>query len=393
MLSELADLPTYAPDLFADDALRQPFEHYRALRALGPVVRLRDPDVYVLSRYDDVRDALQAHDALRSGNGVGFSDGFNKPGAPNIIMSDGDQHRRLRAEVVRPILPAQLKQHRPFLRKLIGERIKSLVDRGSFDAMAEIAQFLPTVAISELVGLPEEGRASMLEWAAAVFNAVGPWREGSERDFAVAAGARTYLSQVQWSSMREGGWARTLHDAVTAGKLSEPEARGAMSAYVLPSLDTTILAKGHLLYALARDPESWQRLRHDPSLIGPAVLESVRHSSVIRWFSRRAEVDYRVQDHVIPAGARVMIIYASANRDERKFPDPDVFDLSRDARSHLAWGTGPHMCVGMHLAKMEMEVMLEAMIEHCAAIEAGSPEVAANRGLYGFGRLPFQLRS
>ena len=393
MPAECAELPTYAPDIFGDDALREPYGHYRALRALGPIVRIRDPDVYVLSRYDDVRDALQAHDVLRSGSGVGFSDGFNTPGAPNIIMSDGDLHRRLRAEVVRPILPAQLKQHRSFLRTLIGERIKSLVDRGPFDAMAEIAQFLPMVAISELVGLPEEGRASMLEWAAAVFNAVGPWREGSERDFKVAAGARGYLAQVEWASMREGSWARTLHDAVAAGKLSEAEARGAMSAYVLPSLDTTILAKGHLLHALARDPVSWEKLRRDPSLIGPAVLESVRHSSVIRWFSRLAEADYRVQGQVIPAGSRVMIIYASANRDERKFPDPDAFDLTRDARSHLAWGSGPHMCVGMHLAKMEMEVMLEAMLETCATIEAGVPEILPNRGLYGFGSLPFQLRS
>ena len=393
MSTSVSSIPVYDTDLFSAAVLSEPFEHYRAMRDLGPLVRLRDPDVYVLSRFDNVRDALQAPDALASGGGVGFNDLINKPGAPNIIMSDGGEHRRLRAEVVRPILPAPLKQHRAVLKALIGERIASLVDRGSFDAMTEIAPFLPLEAISKLVGLPEDGRASMLEWAAAVFNAIGPWREGSEGDFKIAAGARAYIANVEWTSMREGGWARNLYNAVTAGKLSEPEARGAMSAYILPSLDTTILAMGHLLYLLGRDPEAWSRLKADPSLIESTVLESVRHSSVIRWFSRVARTDYPVGDDVIPAGARVMVIYASANRDERHFPDPDRFDIGRDARTHLAWGSGPHMCVGMHLAKMEMEVMLEALIEHCETLEVDAPEPLGNRGLYGFKSLAIELRS
>jgi len=116
-------------------------------------------------------------------------------------------------------------------------------------------------------------------------------------------------------------------------------------------------------------------------------------TSVIRWFSRVARGDYRVGDQVIPDGARVMLLYGSANRDERQYPDPDAFDVTRDARSHLAWGSGPHMCAGMHLARIEMEVMLEALVECCAALDAAEPEVHANRGLYGFAKLPFELRS
>ena len=388
-----ADIPVYDVDLFTPEALRAPFGHYQALRDLGPVVRLRDPDVYVLSRFEDVRNALQAADALICGEGVGFSDVFNNPGAPNLLRSDGDQHRRLRAEVIRPLLPAQLKQHRPFLKQLIEERVKSLVDRDPFNAMTEIAQFLPTRAISALVGLPEEGRASMLDWAAAVFNSVGPVREGSERDFEVLGGWRTYLANLEWTSIREGSWARALQNAIGTGKLSEAEARGAVSAYVLPSLDTTILAKGHLLHALARDPEQWALLKNDRSLVPAAVIESVRHSSVVRWFARLARTEYRVGDDVVPKGGRIMIIYASANRDERFFKDPARFDIRRDARAQLAWGSGPHLCGGLHLAKMEMEVMLEALLEHCEVLEAGEPELIANRGLYGFSNLPLALRA
>ena len=389
----MSEIPVYPHDLFAPEALREPFGHYRALRDIGPVARLDDPDVYVLARFTEVRDALRAHDVLASGDGVGFNHIVNTPGGPNIIQSDGELHDRLKAEVMRPLRPGQLRQYREGLKAMIGARIRDLVDAGPFEAIAEVAQLLPTQAISQLVGLPEEGRAAMLDWAAATFNALGPVRPGFDVDFALLKQARAYQFSLGRDNVREGSWARTLFDAAEAGRLTEAEARGALSAYVLPSLDTTILAKGHLLHNLARNPDGWRKVKENPALIPGAVLEGVRHSSVIRWFSRMARADYPVGGHVIPAGGRVMVIYAAANRDERQFADPDRFDVTRNARSHLSWGQGAHMCAGMHLAQLEMEVMLEALVEHCGALESGVPEVHANRGLYGFTRLPFELRS
>ena len=389
----MSGIPGYPHDLFAPEALREPFGHYRALRDLGPVVRLDDPDVYVLARFEDVRNALRAADVLASGDGVGFNHIVNTPGMPNIIQSDGDLHDRLKAEVMRPLRPGQLRQYRDGLKTMIGERIRELVDAGPFEAIEKVAQLLPTQAISQLVGLPEEGRAAMLDWAAATFNAVGPIRPGFDADFALLKQARAYQLSLDRDNVRDGSWAKTLFDAAEAGRLTEAEARGALSAYVLPSLDTTILAKGHLLHNLARNPDQWRKLKQNPALIPGAVLEGVRHSSVIRWFSRVARADYPMGGHTVPAGARVMVIYAAANRDERQFADPDRFDVTRNARPHLSWGQGPHMCAGMHLAQLEMEVMLEALVEHCGTLEGGAPEIHANRGLYGFTRLPFELRS
>ena len=165
----------------------------------------------------------------------------------------------------------------------------------------------------------------------------------------------------------------------------------AISAYVIPSLDTTILAKGHLLNNLATHPDQWTLLRERPALIPAAVLEGVRHSSVLRWFSRVAVQDYAVGDDVLPQGARVMLLYGAANRDERHYPDPDRFDVTRDARDHLAWGTGPHMCAGMHLARIEMEVLLEALVEAEVSLTAGMPVRGTNAGLFGFTELPLRL--
>ena len=355
MQATLAETPVFETDLFLPETLRAPYGHYRALRDMGPLARLRDPDIYVLARFDGVHDALRASDTLVSGQGVGFSPAFNTWRGPNLLSSDGDMHQRMKTEVLRPLLPGQLRRQRPTLKAMISDRIRALVGTGEFDAMAAIARLLPTMAISVLVGLEEAGRARMLDWAAATFNALGPPRPEFAADAALLNEARDYIAVQERDTVKPGSWAQALFDARDAGRLSEAEAKGALSAYIIPSLDTTILSKGNLLFDLATNPDQWRKLKADPSLIPAAIIEGVRHNAVVRWFSRMAVRDYPVGGELIPEGARVMLIYGSVNRDERRFPDPDRFDIARDARAQLAWGTGTHMCGGMHLARLEME--------------------------------------
>ncbi|MBN8849727.1 MULTISPECIES: cytochrome P450 [unclassified Sphingomonas] len=376
-------------DLFSDLSLRDPFADYRRLRDAGPLVRLSHPDVYAIGRFADVQAALRASDALINGEGVGFSDAFNAPKGMNVIQSDGDLHRRLRTAVTRPLSPARLREVRPDLKAMIAERVRSLVGQGWFDAMAGLARFLPVEAVSHFVGLPAVGRERMLEWAAAAFNVIGPDQEPS--DVQSLREAIGFMASLSEDKVRDGSWAGELFAAARAGRLSMQEAMAAISAYVIPSLDTTILAKGHLLANLARNPDQWALLRERPELIPAAVLEGVRRDSVLRWFSRVAARDYEVGGATVPQGARVMLLYGCANRDERHYDDPDRFDVTRDARDHLAWGTGPHMCAGMHLARIEMEVLLEALVEAGVTLEAGEPEIGTNRGLYGFTSLSFRI--
>jgi len=388
-LSTRRAVPELDLDLFGDDSLRAPFADYRQLRDAGAVVRLHRPDTYAIGRFAEVQAALRDAGRLISGEGVGFGAAFNAPRGMNVLQSDGDLHRRLRATVTRPLSPARLREVRPDLKAMIVARVKALTGQGQFDAMTSLAAFLPVEAVSHFVGLPEVGREHMLEWAAAAFNLIGPDQDPA--DIVRLQGVVAFLASLSEETVRAGSWAGELFAAARSGRLSMPEAMAAISAYIIPSLDTTILAKGHLLHNLARDPEGWALLRQRPELIPSAVLESVRRDSVIRWFSRIAAEDYAVEGVVIPKGARVMLLYGSANRDERHYPDPDRFDLTRDARDHLAWGTGPHMCAGMHLARIEMEVLLEALIEADVTPVSGEPVMGTNRGLFGFAELPFRL--
>jgi len=384
-----AMVPALDLDLFDPASLRSPFGDYRRLRDAGSVVRLARPAVHAIGRFADVQAALRASDILISGEGVGFSDAFNAPKGMNVIQSDGDLHRRLRSTVARPLTPAMLKGARADLKHMVTARVDALAGSGWFDAMKSLAAFLPVEAVSHLVGLPDVGRDRMLEWAAAAFNVIGPNQDAN--DVASLREAFGFMATLSEDVVRDGSWAGELFAAARSGRLSKQEAMAAISAYIIPSLDTTILAKGHLLRNLATHPDQWDRLRADPALVPAAVLEGVRHSSVLRWFSRVAAEDYVAGDAVIPKGERVMLLYGCANRDERHYADPDRFDIARDARDHLAWGTGPHMCAGMHLARIEMEVLVEALIEADVSLTAGEPVMGANAGLFGFAELSFRI--
>jgi cytochrome P450 len=175
-----------------------------------------------------------------------------------------------------------------------------------------------------------------------------------------------------------------VFEAHARGEISRAEAKSLVIDFVAPSLDTTILASTHLLWVLAHNREAWQEIREDPELIARAVIENVRLASPIRGFTRSVARAHGL----LPAGARVVLLFGAANLDERRFPDPESFDLHRQSSVQLGWGNGPHTCVGLHLAKLEMHALLKAMVPRVAEIEVGSPERVLNNTLQGISRLP-----
>jgi cytochrome P450 len=195
-------------------------------------------------------------------------------------------------------------------------------------------------------------------------------------------------TQAKPEVLKPGSWTRRLFDLVEQGLLAPDLAPVAMRDYLNPSLDTTISATGQLIYQLGINPDQWQMLRAKPGLARNAANEAVRMASPVRSFARHVSRDAKVGDVRIPEGARVMMLFASANRDHRVFEDPDRFDITRHPRHHLGFGRGIHMCVGEHLAQMEMIALLEAMIRRVKAIETGEPTVALNKTIYAFASLP-----
>ena len=186
--------------------------------------------------------------------------------------------------------------------------------------------------------------------------------------------------------------AHELLTAVDEGTLAAEEVPPLLIDYIAPSLDTTISAISSALYLFATHPEQWQLLKDDPARIPNAINEVVRFESPLRAFTRKTARECVVSDVPLPAGARVLVMYASANRDEREWGAPDVFDIGNDAGRHVGFGSGAHACAGQGLARLETTAMLKALIDRVDRIEVtGQPIWGVNNIIRSYAQLPLRL--
>jgi cytochrome P450 len=380
--------PTHPGDLYGRAALADSYPIYRQLRSIGPAVWMPKRQLWAISRYDDVRAALRADAVLISGRGVAANDMVNQAQNPITLTSDGETHMRRRLALIQPVMPGPLEQLRPRLEAEADRLVAQLATGETFDAMSLFAFHLPVTVVAELVGLNEKGRKNMLRWAAATFDALGVMNARGLAALPHVLELGHYVRGLGRGDVTPDGWADRLFAAAERGELSAEEAQAMVIDYVGPALDTTILATGELIWRLGVTPGAYEALRATPTLVPSAVNEAVRMGSPLRGFTRYAAEDYAAGDIVIPAGQRVLVLFASANRDERHYPDPDRFDVERNARDHVGWGHGAHTCVGMHLARLEMEILLRSLLAQVARIEVDAPRPIKNNVLQGFQSLP-----
>jgi cytochrome P450 len=390
-------VPSYDIDFYSDEVIRDPYPHYAAMRALGPVVYLPRLGNYATTQYAETRAGLQDWRTFTSTLGLAADKvgcDFLLGGGSNIVR-DPPLHDEIRAKMARPLLPQSLKNIREQVQTAASGLIERLVKAKSFDGMTDLASYLPLTLVTELLGLPQDGRKNMLHWAAGAFDITGIQNERGKKGVETIVEMRDWvMTKVTPESLKPDGLVARIRGLIDAGELAEEHFLSIMNDYLTPSLDTTISATGHLLYQLGRNPEQWASLKSDPSLIPNAINETVRINAPIRSFTRHLTKDYAFGEVVVPAGARVMMMYASANRDEKKFPNPDSFDVSRaNARDHLGFGHGIHLCVGMHLAKLEMESLLSELLRRVDRIEVGEPTMVLNNSIHAFEKLPVTLHA
>lgn len=380
--------PESAIDLWSDEAILDPYPLYRELRDLAGAVWLSGHEMFVLTRYDDVRDALMRWHPFSSAHGVMMNPQMNEVMRGIMLCSDPPEHDQLRAVAKRPLAPRELRELEPEVRREATALVDRVIAMGTFDAATDLAQHLPVTLVSDLVGLPEEGREQMLEWAAANFNCFGPMNARAEASFPVLQGAVAYSTDPTLRErLKPGGWAARLFEAAENGEIPEEQAGKMLNDYWAPSLDTTILAITSAVRLFGEHPDQWDLVREDPSLMPHALNEVVRLESPIQSFSRLLVEDHEVDGVLMPAGSRVVVVYASGNRDERKWSDPDRFDVLRKPADHLAFGFGEHRCMGAPLARLEAGAVLTALAERVERFELGEREPLMNNVLHGLRRL------
>ncbi|ORA26278.1 cytochrome P450 [Mycobacterium aquaticum] len=389
------NIPSYALDLFTDEAIVEPYEHYRVLRDMGPVVWLERHQMYAVPRYAEARAVLGDDAVFRSGNAVAMTDAVNAAMQGGTIASDGDVHAHLRRVVAGGLTPRALRPIRETVEARAAELSSHVVGLGSFDAVTDLAQALPLSIVPDFVGLPMNRRGRLLEWASANFDAMGPANERCVASLPKVTEMTDFAAEiVNAGDVLPGTLAERVLQAAERGEITEHQTVRLMLAYVAPSLDTTISAIGSAIYLFAQNPEQWQILREDPSLVPAAVNEIVRFETPIRALGRRAATDVDISGASLNAGDHLLILYASANRDERQWDRPDSFDVTRNAAGQLGFGYGAHSCGGQGLARIEIESLLLALTQRVSRfVLTGEPVRAVNNAIRAFRSVPVRIET
>jgi cytochrome P450 len=377
-------------DLFSDESLMDPYENYRMLRNAGETVYLEDSNLWVAARYDFARFVLHRHDLFSSAAGVGFDDELNQLRKGTVLASDPPDHTRLRLVLAGSLAPGRMRHLRADIERQADELVREMVDRGGFDGVIDFAMRFPVSIVADLIGLPSEGRDKLLFWADAAFNTFGPRNERTLSSLAGFVELRQYMGEVA-DKLTPGSMGRIVYEAVERGEIAPEHALPLMAAYLTAGMDTTVNSISNALWLFGSHPDQWNLLRSGEVSIPMAYNESLRFESPVYAFSRHTTKDVDVAGHVVPRGARVAVLYGSANRDELKWTDPDTFDLNRKPADHLAFGFGVHGCAGQGLARLEVHAVLQALVNRVERIEVARPVRRLNNVIRGLANLDVTL--
>jgi len=417
-----------AYDPFRPEFSADPYPHYRALRDAAPVHFAPEANVWCVSRYDDVQAVLRQDDAFSSRAMFMMLMNNGQDGAPrlswrvlrfvgrlflrtrlnpftfatarNLIAEDGERHKGLREIVNRGFTPRRIAAWEKRAYEIVDECLASFEGRERFDLVEGLAVPLPVTIIAEMLGIEPALRADFKRWSDAIIsNATGPGRATPYSDeFGTALiGLIRYVKRVARERRRSP--AEDVISALVAKQdgeagLSDREVMQFIALLLVAGNETTTNLIGNAVKALMRHPDALARVAADPTLVPRVIEETLRWDAPIQLVFRLAKRDTQVAGTTIPEGAIVAALIGSANRDERRFPDPDRFDLERDAQGHIAFGFGRHFCLGASLARLEARVALEALVPRLVNLRLSrEPELVDSFLVRGPRRLELTARS
>ena len=305
---------------------------------------------------------------------------------PSMINFDAPEHTKRRRLVGAGFTPRRVADHEPFLRRAVNTLIDNVIDDGRCDIVRDIATPLPMLMIGELMGLPSEDNDKLLHWSDLF--ATGGEEIRSEVEHAVVEWNDYIMTKVH---ERRGGDGQDLVSLVVNAewegqRLSDIDVMFETMLVLVGGDETTRHVISGGVAALLQHPDQMARLRSDPSLLPSAIEEMLRWSTPVRNMNRTATTDVDVNGMRIREGDRVLLLYPSANRDERVFTDPHRFDVGRTPNDHVAFGAyGRHHCLGAPLARLELRIMFEELLRRLDHIELDTDHIPWRRGNFVLG--------
>jgi 4-methoxybenzoate monooxygenase (O-demethylating) len=376
-----------------------PHPHVAGLRKLGRVVFLKEAGVWAVSCHADVKAVLEDHETFMSAGGNGIHNDIKEPPrrvSSVLVMADPPLHTRTRGVIQRIMSGPAIRRLRETIFERADALIGPLVEKGTFDAVAEIAEVFPTTVFPEAVGLRlgADGREKMIQYGLITFAFTGPRNEYFDEIMKTAQGVLPWIAdQCRRESLSADGFGAQVYAAMDEGKLTAEEAPLVVRAFLAAGLDTTIAGIGRVINCLAKHPDQWRLLADDPELSRPAFEEMMRFDHPSIGVFRTASRDCEFAGVAIPKHEKVVALTGSANRDPAQWSNPDTYDIRRVTVGHLGFGSGIHTCAGMMVVRLEAEAILRALARRVAKLEPAGPPTYRTRAALrrAFASLPIKV--
>jgi 4-methoxybenzoate monooxygenase (O-demethylating) len=385
-------IPYYEVDLFSHESVRNARAVDDAAREFAPAVRLADGTV-MITRHADVTAGLADWQTFSS-----KSRPWHDPKSlrPEILLTDDPpRHTHVRHAMGSVLSTQVLANMRPSFERDAAALLDSLLTRKGeiLDAVRDITQRFVYKALPDAIGLRIAGREHMYAFSHMVWATMGPENELFREAMVNLEPVLEWLEQCcDRDNLAAGGIGMALYTLADTAVITQAEAKLLLQTVLAAGADTTILTLANAMRAFALFPEEYQKVRAEPNLVRLAFDESLRWDSPSRMAGRITTREVDVGGYAIPAGQRVGLMFAAANRDPRAWPNPDQYDLKRDLRKQVGWGYGVHACVGRVLAQLEAQALLSELVRRVSRIEiAGDPEPWMTTIGHGPARLPIRL--
>jgi len=372
-----------------------PYPSYREAREHDPVYYYEPGDFWLLTKWEDVHRAFRDYKTFVNTGALALEkDANEKLPYPMFLATDPPEHTRQRALFAPVLMPGALTKLEEYIRTRTLELLGPHLSRGRFDFVADLGCYLPMDVISTLIAVPEEDRDRVRGWADDLIA-----REDKQTDLAQrnVAGYMNLAEYFERHTARHMAGAVQHQDllgvmlrAEAQGLLSHQEVVGNLILLAIAGNETTTKLIGNMAYRLWQHPEQRRWLADDLTLIPKAIEETLRFDGSSQIIVRRVACDVTLRGKLLKKGDRVGLCIISANRDSEHFENPDVFDVRRGSKDHMAFGFGVHACVGAALARMETRVVFEEILKRIPAyeIEESALRRAHNPNVRGFTHVP-----